>query len=674
MFGPAKTLMNRLRFAHRFAFFGALFSAIIVVLLAMAASSEGQQIDAARAELSGATHLREVRKVLQAVQEHRGLSGVVKAGEAQAAGALAERAQAIDAAFKGESARLAGQPSQSRILADWEALAKEWQSLKALLPSASGADSFARHTAYLRLVLRHIRTTADASELALDPELNSFHLMNGAVYLLPPLSEWSGQLRARGAAAIARKSSDANEVAAAIALATQVRDALDMVAESHARFSGMPAERRAPIDAARDALVAAAGAAESELRSHLLDGQYRLSGREFFDVATRPVVAAFKLQDATLDALDAELAGRIARLQRTRAIEIGAVLAALAVIGWLSMGALLGLNESVGKVIAGGARYAAGDLQARVEVTSHDELKDIAESFNAMGSHLRELIDGVKSGATRLSAAAGELSVSSGQVSIATQRQNDSASSMAASVEQLTVSISQVKDHSRDALRISREAGTLSDEGSQAVGSTATEMEGIARSATEMTKIIENLGQQSGQISRIVQVIQEIAGQTNLLALNAAIEAARAGEQGRGFSVVADEVRKLAERTSHSTQEISQMVAAIQSGTEQAVQNVHAWGRRVTEGVSRAQTAGTCVSKLHDGAAQVVTSVNEITSALDEQAAASTQIAQSVERIAQMSEENSAAVASMADSARSLESLASELVAAVARFRVAPAA
>ena len=116
------------------------------------------------------------------------------------------------------------------------------------------------------------------------------------------------------------------------------------------------------------------------------------------------------------------------------------------------------------------------------------------------------------------------------------------------------------------------------------------------------------------------------------------------------------------------------MVAAIQSGTEQAVQNVHSWSRRVSDGVARAQSAGTCVSRLHDGAAQVVTSVNEITSALDEQSAASTQIAQSVERIAQMSEENTAAVASMAESARGLEALAGELVSAVSRFRVARAA
>ncbi|MBD1582676.1 methyl-accepting chemotaxis protein [Pseudoalteromonas sp. S16_S37] len=93
---------------------------------------------------------------------------------------------------------------------------------------------------------------------------------------------------------------------------------------------------------------------------------------------------------------------------------------------------------------------------------------------------------------------------------------------------------------------------------------------GLVNNIEETSKQIGTLKADSDAISSVIDVINSIAEQTNLLALNAAIEAARAGEQGRGFAVVADEVRNLAARTSQSTQQVREMVAKIQLGTDTA--------------------------------------------------------------------------------------------------------
>ena len=100
-----------------------------------------------------------------------------------------------------------------------------------------------------------------------------------------------------------------------------------------------------------------------------------------------------------------------------------------------------------------------------------------------------------------------------------------------------------------------------------AVERISSNLQKMSEKTAETAASVDHLNDRTSEIGGIVKLIKEIADQTNLLALNAAIEAARAGEQGRGFAVVADEVRKLAERTSTATNEIGQLVSAIQKET-----------------------------------------------------------------------------------------------------------
>ena len=313
---------------------------------------------------------------------------------------------------------------------------------------------------------------------------------------------------------------------------------------------------------------------------------------------------------------------------------------------------------------------ARGDLSGRIEVRGQDEVAELMGALKTMNEGLRELIRGVLDESAKVSDASTELNQAARQVAESSAQQSESASSMAAAVEQVTVSIDQVAQNAREAHRISTQSDELSNKGGEVIHDTIGEMGRIADSVNQSAEVIRQLETQSDQISGVVQVIREVAEQTNLLALNAAIEAARAGEQGRGFAVVADEVRKLAERTAASTQEIGQMIAAIQSGTRNAVATMEAGAARAKEGVALADRARESIGQIREGAQRVVSTVGDITDALKEQSAASNELAKSVEQIAQMAERNSAAIGQTAGTAQELKGRAEGLRATVSRFRL----
>ncbi len=311
-----------------------------------------------------------------------------------------------------------------------------------------------------------------------------------------------------------------------------------------------------------------------------------------------------------------------------------------------------------------------GDFTRRIPVDTEDEVGQTAKSFNELMAALQQTLGQVLDSVAKVSDAAQSLSAASGQVAASSSSQSEATSSMAAAVEEMTVSINHVSDSAREAVEISRKSGKLSTEGGEVIQKAAAEMSQIAETVRHTAKTIEELGQQSNQISSIVQVIKDVADQTNLLALNAAIEAARAGEQGRGFAVVADEVRKLAERTTKATAEITQMIGAIQHSAQAAVSTMDSAVGQVSGGVALANQAGSAIVQIKDGAERVVGVVNDISSALAEQSSASNDIAGQVEKVAQMTEENNAAAAETANAANNLQVLANNMRAAVSRFKI----
>ncbi|STR45057.1 methyl-accepting chemotaxis protein [Iodobacter fluviatilis] len=328
------------------------------------------------------------------------------------------------------------------------------------------------------------------------------------------------------------------------------------------------------------------------------------------------------------------------------------------------------ISAVLSEAIAIARNIAHGDFCHDIETSRKDEMGQLLLSLRAMQSHLESIIRQVSDSAEEVICYGQELAAQSGLIRAASENQNASAGAIAESIGQMVVSIEQVNSSAQRAHSLTAESAGLSNDGAKMIAGVLAGMEEVEKSVSETSDIIHGLGERSDQINSIVNVIKEIADQTNLLALNAAIEAARAGEQGRGFAVVADEVRTLAHRTTQATQEIGSVINGILQGTRDAIESMERGVQRVKNGNEQARAVALVVQQSSTGSGDVIESVIDIATAMQEQNKGSDVISRGIEQIVAMSGENVEATQRAVDTTARLNELALKMKGLISQFKL----
>jgi twitching motility protein PilJ len=685
----------------------------------------------AEKEILGVQYLAPVRRLLQHAAQHRDLAVLVLAGDASQEAARKAREAEVEADLKALAAvdeRLGTALGTAGLV---RSLTADWQGTRdhVTLRGLDAPGSFAEHTALLAEAYDLIRRVGDSSNLILDPDLDSYYLMEAVVVSLPQAAEALGQLRGFGAGVARRGAATIQERAQLGQLAEGGRQQV----QSMQRGFGVAV-------ATNPALATSIGAPVKEMMSgvdaflNLTDRQLvnaqetvRIAPAGYLTAGTLAVDRLFGLYDRSLDRLHALLEARIDRLagQRNRRLLLSGLLTLAALIGTFLI--IRGINRQVRTIDTTLHEIGTGNLGARARVVTADELgataqvlnsmldnirglmqsqeeRDqiqaaimklltevstvaegdlraeaevgaditgaIADSFNYMIVELRRIIDRVKATSTEVSAAAGGVRTTAESLAAGSSAQAAEIDQTAAVMEQMAAAIQQASEQALAAARVAEQALARARQGTESVTRTIEGMTAIRGQVQETSRRIKRLGESSQEIGEIVQVIGDIADRTSILALNATIQAASAGEAGRGFMVVAEEVERLAQRAAASSKSIGSLVKAIQSETHEAVAAMEGTTREVVGGSGLALAAGRSLQEIEDVSVQLAELIRAISEVTSRQARGSQDVAQTMGRLSGLTTRTAAATREAARSIQSLALLADELRESTERFKL----
>lgn len=285
---------------------------------------------------------------------------------------------------------------------------------------------------------------------------------------------------------------------------------------------------------------------------------------------------------------------------------------------------------------------AAGNLGRESHIQYIGDFVQIQKAIGAISNELSQTMEQIHSSATQVDSG-------SNQVAVGAQSLAQGATEQASEVDNLQQMIEQITDQ----INSNAESAAITTEEADKVGEKITICNNQMH---EMAEAMEQISACSGEISKIIKTIEDIAFQTNILALNAAVEAARAGSAGKGFAVVADEVRNLAAKSADAAKDTTQLIEK----TLQMVEN----GSNLTNLTQ--ESLGSVV----EGAELVTDQIKIISDASKEQEVAINRIKDSISQISTVIQSNSATSEESAAASEELAGQAQILKGLIGKFQL----
>lgn len=486
----------------------------------------------------------------------------------------------------------------------------KWIELKNIMNSPKEKPDVSQDKAIADL----IAYVGDTSNLILDPDLDSYYLMNSVVNKLPAVAIYLNRISVKlqkGGNGLPQQL-NASERDELIRLITQVEMAL---AEENAGLEVVYRENQqiqekqqmqdqAVIAQIKQSLQSATKYVTAEIREN--------GGRVIVNDVKDSIKATLALHEAHSNLLQNLIEARINKYAERRTAVLIAFAAGVLAFMYCFIGMYRNITLPIRQLRMLMADVQVGNLTAKYLVTSKDEFGILTKSFNEMVAGEYDIVKTVQEAAVTLSSNSQQIAASVEEVASASNGIGEFMDQLAKDIfqaQKIAGQTTQEVDALHGVVRGSQEKAEAAREQSLVTQSTAERgsetMNRLARQMQSIQTTIERASNQlqllrdfAANIEGITKMIEAIAGQTNLLALNAAIEAARAGEAGQGFSVVAEEVRKLAEQTANQVTEVASVVAQITDNIGMVVKDIEIGKQETEKGCAAIKEADAAFSEV----------------------------------------------------------------------------
>ncbi|MFG0723978.1 methyl-accepting chemotaxis protein [Pseudomonas sp. GLN_6] len=632
---PGVRLLERFSFARKFQLVFILFALPLGFSLWVISSNYLARLTSIDHELEGLSALQGMADVQQALIEQRTLLSRWKGTEKAAEGLLRERADELGSALQGLEA-----PLKSPLFGDQarqhlqSLLAGSGQLSVESLGKLALPDALERYQKNLLSLLALREQVATDSGLILDPQLDTYLMMEQLTYTLPRLLEQLGSFASQGYGAVVSQHFTLQSRVA-------IRDLRRNLDESRSQL--LKAQSTLGLEAPR-AMRQLQGPYEEALQGY----EAFLAGidRDMFEASPMSLTPEQFVQRV------AQLEGQLLGLQRALYQQFAASLgeyrqdalqAMIQSIGVFSLLTLLALyvlfclNASIRRSTAGIIEAAEGlrdgDLRVRMQVHGEDDLASIAMALNTAVGQLRDSMRGVNQQSQQLGGTVQLLNGEARNALESVEQQQAQMSQIAAAATEMAATAQSVAQSCEQAAMEASQTREIASQSNQRSARTSQSMRQLSSRLGDSASTLQQLRGQTEQITRVVDVIKGIAEQTNLLALNAAIEAARAGDQGRGFAVVADEVRSLSQRTQNSTAEIAETVANLHRVVGQSVTQMEDAVRQAEGDVGSVLAMGEDLNAIVESVQLVTDRLAQIATAAEQQAATADEVSGNIQQV-----------------------------------------